>query len=81
MLFSSIADGSHECNSEVSLFHRTEDAAEPVTVTARSKAWTVFSRSDSGFVGSNPSQVMDVSYVYAFILCVVPCLVTGLATA
>jgi hypothetical protein len=27
---------------------------------ARFKAWTVFSRSDAGIVGSNPNQGMDV---------------------
>jgi hypothetical protein len=32
----------------------------PVTVTARSKAWTVFARSDAGIVGLNPSQGIDV---------------------
>jgi hypothetical protein len=32
----------------------------PITVTARSKAWTVFARSKAGVVGSNPTQGMDV---------------------
>jgi hypothetical protein len=32
----------------------------PVTVAARSKAWTVFAHSDAGIVGSNPTQSMDV---------------------
>jgi hypothetical protein len=32
----------------------------PVTVPARSKAWTVFSRSNAGIVSSNPTQGMDV---------------------
>jgi hypothetical protein len=31
-----------------------------ITVAARSKAWTVFARSDAGIVGSNPSNGMDV---------------------
>jgi hypothetical protein len=30
---------------------------------------TVFVRSEAGIVGSNPTQVMDVWYVYVFILC------------
>jgi hypothetical protein len=30
------------------------------TVAARSKAWTVFARSNAGIVGSNSSQGMDV---------------------
>jgi hypothetical protein len=40
----------------------------PVTVAAESKAYTVFARSDTGIVGSNPIQGMDVWCVYAFIL-------------
>jgi hypothetical protein len=28
----------------------------PVTVAERSKAWTVFARSDAGIVGSNPTE-------------------------
>jgi hypothetical protein len=31
-----------------------------VTVAARSKARTVFARSNSGVMGSNPTQSMDV---------------------
>jgi hypothetical protein len=51
-----------------------------VTVAERSKAWTVFTRSGAGIVGSNPTQGMDVWCVYAFILCcVVLCLDRGLA--
>jgi hypothetical protein len=32
----------------------------PVTVVARSKAWTVFARSNVGMVGSNSTQGMDI---------------------
>jgi hypothetical protein len=32
----------------------------PITVAARSKAWIVFARSNSGIMGSNPTQDMDV---------------------
>jgi hypothetical protein len=32
----------------------------PITVAKRSKAWTVFDRADSGTVGSNHTQGMDV---------------------
>jgi hypothetical protein len=35
------------------------------TVAARSKAWTVFARSNNGIVGSNPAWGMDI---YVFIL-------------
>jgi hypothetical protein len=41
----------------------------PVTVAERSKACTVFARSEAGIVVSNPTYDMDVRYVYVFILC------------
>jgi hypothetical protein len=34
--------------------------APPVTVAERSKACTVFARSEAGIMGSNPTQGMDV---------------------
>jgi hypothetical protein len=34
--------------------------ALPITVAARSKAWTVFVRSKTGIVGSTSTQDMDV---------------------
>jgi hypothetical protein len=40
-----------------------------ITVAARSMAWTVFTPSNAGIVGSNPSQDMDVC-----IVCVILCL-------
>jgi hypothetical protein len=53
-----------------------------VTVAARSKAWTVFSRSVAGIVGLNPTQGMDVWCLYAFILYLCcPVLGSGLATS
>jgi hypothetical protein len=33
---------------------------EPVTVDERSRACTVFARSEAGTVGSNPTQGIDV---------------------
>jgi hypothetical protein len=51
----------------------------PVTVAARSKAYTVFSSSNAGILGSNPTQGMDV-YVRLFGFCVVLCVGSGLAT-
>jgi hypothetical protein len=33
---------------------------QPITLAARSKAWTVFARSKAGIVGSNPNRGMDV---------------------
>jgi hypothetical protein len=32
----------------------------PITVAARPKAWTVFTRSNAGIVCSNPTQSMNV---------------------
>jgi hypothetical protein len=47
---------------------------QPITVTARSKAWTVFASSNAGIVGSNPAQGMDVCivrvYSVSLLLCV-----------
>jgi hypothetical protein len=40
--------------------------APPVTVAERSKACTVFARSDAGIVGSNPTQGMDVCVCVRF---------------
>jgi hypothetical protein len=39
----------------------------PITVIAQSKAWTVFSSSNNGFMSSNPTWSMDVCL--HFILC------------
>jgi hypothetical protein len=41
---------------------------KPVTVAVRSKACSVFARSEAGIVGSNPTQTMNVRCVYEFIL-------------
>jgi hypothetical protein len=49
----------------------------PITVAARSKAWTVFARSNTGVVSSNPTQGMDVC-VRLFCVCVVLCVGSGL---
>jgi hypothetical protein len=51
----------------------------PITVAARSKAWTVFARSNTGIVGSNLTSGMDV-YVRLFCVCVVLCIGRGLTT-
>jgi hypothetical protein len=51
----------------------------PIRAAARSKAWTLFARSNAGIVGSNPSQGMDV-YVRLFCVSVVLCVGSGLAT-
>jgi hypothetical protein len=51
----------------------------PITEVTRSKAWTVFARSNTGIVGSNPTRGMDVC-VRLFCVCVVLCVGSGLAT-
>jgi hypothetical protein len=48
-----------------------------ITVAAKSKAWTVFTRSNTGIMGSNPTQGMDV-YVPLFCVCVVLCVGSAL---
>jgi hypothetical protein len=49
-------------------------------VVARSKAWTVFVRPNTGIVCSNPTPGIDV-YVRLFYVCVVLCVGSGLAMA
>jgi hypothetical protein len=51
----------------------------PITVAPQSKAWTVFARSNTGIVGSNPTQGMD-HCVSLFCVCVLLCVGSGLAT-
>jgi hypothetical protein len=41
----------------------------PVTAAERSEACAVFTHSEAGILGSNPTQGMNVSHVYVFILC------------
>jgi hypothetical protein len=54
----------------------------PVTVAARSKAWTVFARSDVVIMDSNRTQGMDVWCVHVFFcVCVVLYLGRVLATS
>jgi hypothetical protein len=42
--------------------------AQPITVATQSKAWTVFARSNTGDVGSNPIQGMGVCVCAYFVL-------------
>jgi hypothetical protein len=44
----------------------------PLTMTVRSKAWTVFVRSDAGIVGSNSTQGIDV-WVFVYSVVVLSC--------
>jgi hypothetical protein len=50
-----------------------------ITGAARSKAWTVFARSNTGLVGSNPTEGMYVC-VRLFCVFVVLCVGSGLTT-
>jgi hypothetical protein len=50
-----------------------------LTVASRCKASTVFARSDTGILGSNPTGGMD-DYVCLFCVCAVLCVVSGLVT-
>jgi hypothetical protein len=52
---------------------------EPITVSARSRAWTVFAHSNAGTVGSNHTQGMDVC-MCLFCVYVVLCVGSGLTT-
>jgi hypothetical protein len=52
----------------------------PVTAAERSKAWTVFARSDGVIVGSNSTRGMDVYMFVRFSVCIVLCIGRGLAT-
>jgi hypothetical protein len=53
--------------------------SRPITVAARSKAWTVFVRSNTGVIGSNPTRGMHVC-VRLFYVCDLVCVGSGLAT-
>jgi hypothetical protein len=48
----------------VAIFHFRQ-----IIVTARSKAWTLFARSNTGTVGSNPTQDTDVCVRLFCVLC------------
>jgi hypothetical protein len=52
----------------------------PITVTARSKAWTVFARSNAGIVNSNPTRSNDVCIVCIYSVFVLFCVCRGLET-
>jgi hypothetical protein len=56
------------------VFQKSNSPAFPIAV-----AWTVFTRSNTGIVGSNPTRGMDL-YMLLFRVCVVLCVDSGLAT-
>jgi hypothetical protein len=51
----------------------------PVTVASRFETWTIFTRSNTRVVGSNPTRGVDVC-VCLFCVCFVLCIGKGLAT-
>jgi hypothetical protein len=52
------------CTGLISQFlNHFTDGRTPWTGDQRSKACTIFARSEAGVVGSNPTQDMDVWYV------------------
>jgi hypothetical protein len=61
------------------LLVNTYEHTSPITVAARSKTWTVFARSNTGVMDSNPTKGMDVC-VRLFCAYVVLCVGRGLAT-
>jgi hypothetical protein len=54
---------------KISLFNEGKKKNEPITVVALSKAWTIFPRSNTGIVGSNPTQGMDVCVFFLCLCC------------
>jgi hypothetical protein len=68
----------HSMQDEMhSVFYRV---LQPITVAARSKAWIVFVRSNTGILGSNSTQGMNVWYVCVYPVFVLSCVGRGLAT-
>jgi hypothetical protein len=59
------------------LFHDVGIICQPIAMAAPSKAWTVFTRSNTGVVGLNPTQGIDVC-VRLFCVCVVSYAGSGL---
>jgi hypothetical protein len=54
-------------------------SGRPITMAARPKAWTIFTRSNAGNLGSNSNQGMYVC-VRLLYACVILCVRSGLAT-
>jgi hypothetical protein len=65
--------------SQEGLCSVSDDICTLFTVAARSKAWTVFPRSNTAIMGSNPTQGMGIC-VRLFCVCVALWVGSGLAT-
>jgi hypothetical protein len=57
---------------KINIYRLVETYWQPVTGAARSKAWNVFARLNTGIMGSNPARGMDVC-LRLFCVCVVLC--------
>jgi hypothetical protein len=76
-----MACGNMDWSHLVDIFAHGNESS-PVTVSERSEEYTVFTRSQTGIVGSNPTQGIDIWCVCAFLcVCVVLCLGRGLSTS
>jgi hypothetical protein len=82
---SSVSDTQFSVICTYKLFHVLSEkimilnCLTPITVSTRSKAWTVFASSNTAVAGSNPIRAMNV-YVCLFCVCVVLCAGRRLAT-
>jgi hypothetical protein len=68
---------ANEAVAAIYLYNR-EHIHVPIAVAARFRACTVFDRSNTGIVGSNPTKGVDAC-VRLFCVCVVLCVGSGLA--
>jgi hypothetical protein len=72
-----IFHGLHIFQNEFFAIFRSSLDLVPIAVATRSKVLTIFARSNTGIVGSNPTQGMDVCLR---LFCVLSCVGSGLAT-
>jgi hypothetical protein len=72
--------GSIQSLNQFGIKNNCLSSVKESVVTALSKAWTVFARSNTGVVGSNPTRVMDVC-VYSVLSCVCSSLAAGSSPA
>jgi hypothetical protein len=72
--------GTHSMTLQYNIYNISQSSVvkKPITVAARSKAWTVFARSNAGIMDSNSIQGMYVCIVCIYVvLCVGRFLATG----
>jgi hypothetical protein len=68
-MYSNYYDGTVQTHVTSQNIIRLYSSYTLITVAARSKAWTVFARSNIGIVGSDPTQGMDVCVRLFCVLC------------